>query len=188
MIKKGISLLLISCLLVISTAVTGLASTARINATGEISEALQQEIEEIFWMEKALDALEGTTGTSTRGAIVAVIYIVAGEPSVNFETVFTDVSNESDYSDAIVWAYKNGIVYGFGDGSFKPYEDITKEQFALMFYRYTRILGYDIIVPDDFPQIPHTSDWAQDAMRWMVYFEWLSHSNPSSPLVIDIPS
>jgi len=187
-IKKGISLFLAACLLVTLTTIVGLIGITELHATGETIEAFQQEAEEDICiytaMDKVNDILDGITGTLSRGAAVAVFYRVSNEPSINFEAIFTDVSGESDYADAIIWAYKNGIVHGFCDGSFKPYEAITTEQFALMLYRYVRILGYDGKVPVDFPQIPHSSDWAQDAMRWAVYYGWLAHHNPYSPLVL----
>jgi len=186
-IIKGVFLILMGCLLVNSAAAAGLFSSMKLYAS-ETMEGVQQEAGEDTWIDKAFDILEGTTGTLSRGTAVAVLYSVAHEPDINFEVIFMDVSRESDYAEAIIWAYKSGIVLGFGDGSFKPYETITKEQFALMLYQYARNFGYDMSVPADFPQIPQSSDWAQHAMRWAVYFALLSHDNPRSPLMFNMDS
>jgi len=184
-IKKAASLLLAGCLLVISTAATGLINTMELHAA-ETTEIFQHHEEEANSFDKLGDMLGEITGTLSRGTAVALLYRVSGEPYINFETVFIDVSDESNYADAIIWAYKNNIVHGFGDGSFKPYDTITNEQFALLLYRYARFLGYYTDgVPVDFPQIPHSSDWAQNAMRWAVYFGWLSPNNPQYPLDIN---
>ncbi len=42
------------------------------------------------------------------------------------------------YTDAILWAAGNGIVEGYGNGKFGTDDNITREQFAAILYRYAK--------------------------------------------------
>ena len=82
---------------------------------------------------------------------------------------FTDVPAGCWYTDAIVWAAQNGIVCGFGDGTFRPNEAVTRAQAAVMLYGYAAFTGADVTARADLSaysdagQIP---SWAMDAMQW----------------------
>lgn len=74
--------------------------------------------------------------TLTRGMVVTVLYRIHGEPDVSeLEMPFSDVSNIW-YFDAIKWAASNEIALGFGDGTFRPNVNVTREQMAAFIYRY----------------------------------------------------
>ena len=64
-------------------------------------------------------------------------------------SVFTDVAGDAWYSAAITWANENGIVTGFGDGTFGPGKAITREQLAAILYRYAQYRKYDVSVGED---------------------------------------
>lgn len=64
------------------------------------------------------------------------LYRMAGSPEVDGVSPFADCS-EAD----VIWAAENGIVAGFEDGTFRPYEGITREQFAVVVYNYMKYLG-----------------------------------------------
>ncbi len=61
----------------------------------------------------------------TRGMAVQMIYELAGTPSTNAISPFND--KKCDYEKAIDWAYENNIILGFGDGTCRPNENITRE-------------------------------------------------------------
>ena len=72
----------------------------------------------------------------SRAMLAVILYAMAGEPAVTGESPFTDVPAGCWYTDAIVWAAQNGIVCGFGDGTFRPNEAVTRAQAAVMLYGY----------------------------------------------------
>lgn len=105
----------------------------------------------------------------SRAMLAVILYAMAGEPAVTGESPFTDVPAGCWYTDAIVWAAQNGIVCGFGDGTFRPNEAVTRAQAAVMLYGYAAFTGADVTARADLSaysdagQIPA---WALDAMQW----------------------
>ena len=105
----------------------------------------------------------------SRAMLAVILYAMAGEPAVTGESPFTDVPAGCWYTDAIVWAAQNGIVCGFGDGTFRPNAAITRAQAAVMLYGYAAFTGADVTARADLSaysdagQIPA---WAMDAMQW----------------------
>jgi len=111
----------------------------------------------------------------TRAMAATIFHRLAGLPEVTFDPVFSDVSAERWYSDAIVWAAQNDIVEGIGNGLFAPRSYVTREQFTTMLHRFAMAQGYDVSVPDNFTfddsfwDIDQVSWWAMDGMTWTVY-------------------
>lgn len=105
----------------------------------------------------------------SRAMLAVILYAMAGEPAVTGEGPFTDVPAGCWYTDAIVWAAQNGIVCGFGDGTFRPNAAVTRAQAAVMPYGYAAFTGADVTARADLSaysdagQIPA---WAMDAMQW----------------------
>jgi hypothetical protein len=105
----------------------------------------------------------------SRAMLAVILYAMAGEPAVTGESPFTDVPAGCWYTDAIVWAAQNGIVSGFGDGTFRPNAAVTRAQAAVMLYGYAAFTGADVTARADLSaysdagQIPA---WAMDAMQW----------------------
>ncbi len=110
--------------------------------------------------------------TTTRAMIVTILYRLEGEPAVSGESPFDDVAEGQWYTDAVIWAAENEIVNGYGDGKFGPTDDITREQFATILYRYEKYKGGgfegDWEFPLDFVDVDALSDWADEAMHWCV--------------------
>ena len=52
------------------------------------------------------------------------------------KATFTDVPDGEWYSNAVAWAAEKGIVSGYGNGLFGPGDNITREQLAVMLWRY----------------------------------------------------
>lgn len=55
----------------------------------------------------------------------------------NYPLDFSDVADEAWYAGAIRWAASRGIVGGYGNGAFGPSDPITREQLAVMLWRYS---------------------------------------------------
>ena len=73
---------------------------------------------------------------TNRAMLVTILYRLDGEPAVTKNIPFSDVAAGEWYSDAINWAAANGIVGGYGDGTFRPDRDLTREEAATILYRY----------------------------------------------------
>ena len=106
-----------------------------------------------------------------RAQFASVIYRLAGEPEVVFKDTFSDVPAGKWFSEAVIWANENGIVSGPGDGTYGPYDNITREQMARMLMEFARVQSYNTDEREDFAKFADASQvsrWATDYMRWAV--------------------
>ena len=103
--------------------------------------------------------------------MVMVLYRMAGEPAVTGGHPFTDVPDGQWYSDAVAWAYQQGIVNGMTATTFCPTLDITREQTATILMRDTAKSGGDVSARaplSAFPDAESVSGYALEAMQWAV--------------------
>ena len=110
------------------------------------------------WCYETVDAavtkgiFKGVTATEfapdnvfSRAMLVTVLYRMAGEPDVSeYTEPFTDISEDFWSYDAILWAYNNGIINGYEDGSFRPNDSISRQALCAMLVRYLRYAGKDL--------------------------------------------
>lgn len=104
----------------------------------------------------------------SRGMLATVLYRLEGLPDQDTAVLFEDVDSDAWYTDGVVWAAENGIVNGDGQGQFRPNDSITREQFAVMLWRYA---GSPETGSDQglaFTDADQTSGYAQQALRWAV--------------------
>ena len=104
----------------------------------------------------------------TRGMLATVLWRMDGTPMPQGKNIFSDISADW-YKNAILWASENNIVSGYGSGLFGPDDDITREQIAVILYRYSQYKGHGMTARADLSSYPDTgeiSSWAQDAMKW----------------------
>ena len=73
----------------------------------------------------------------TRAQIVTFLYRAAGSPEVaeNVTNPFTDVSKDSVYYNAIMWAVEKKITTGVTDTTFEPNSPCTRAQIVTFLYR-----------------------------------------------------
>ncbi len=101
----------------------------------------------------------------TRGMLAAVLHNLEGNPVQAASVRFSDVEDGAWYAAGIRWAAACGIVDGYSGGLFGPGDTITREQLAVMLWRYagrpapTRLRL-------DFPDADQVSGWALDALCW----------------------
>ena len=73
------------------------------------------------------------------------------------------------YTEGVRWASSVGVVGGYPDGSFGPDDPITREQLAVMLYRYADYKGWDVTELADlsaFTDAESISGYAVTALRW----------------------
>lgn len=165
------------------------ASAVTVKGTFKKEEAVQpstlpfNDVSESEWFYEAVKyvydkgMMNGVSDTAfapysnlTRGMIAQVLYNLEGKPAVS-GSAYTDVAADQWYNDAVNWAAQKGIVTGYGDGTFGPMDNITREQMAAILYRYAQYKGYDVSAKGDltaFTDGNTVSDWAKDAMSWAV--------------------
>ena len=110
-------------------------------------------------------------GQVSRAMLVTVLYRLAGEPEVDYKTIFLDVKKGQWYSDAVIWAYEEGITMGTDAAHFSPDAAVTREQTATFLCRYAEWEGYDVSARADlsgFPDENAVSAYAGDALSWAV--------------------
>lgn len=125
------------------------------------------------------DIMTGTSATtfepfaaSLRNMIVTVLWRIEGSPNTNYPNSFTDVPENSWYTDAVRWAAENGIVQGYGNGALGATDALTREQMVCMLYRYAVYNGLDVADSSDnlstFTDSDKISDYAVEAMNWAI--------------------
>lgn len=133
-----------------------------------------------FVYENGLFEGTGTTGSGSvfsagtnmsRAMLAVVLQRLAGETGTAPSAGFSDVSAGTWYTDAVNWAANAGVVTGDG-GKFSPAADVSREQMAVMLYRYAKdYAGRNVTAAGDlsaFPDRAKVSGWAEDALAWAV--------------------
>ena len=124
-------------------------------------------------MDGVSDTLFGPELTLSRSMIVTLLWRLEGKPAVEYAGVFSDVPAGVWYSAAVEWAASEGLVLGYGDGTFGVNDDVTREQLAAILWRYAKWKDYDVSVVEDtnilsFNDAFDTADWAMPAMQWAI--------------------
>lgn len=123
------------------------------------------------YMEGIGDGLFAPNQTLNRAMVATVLYRMAGTPEVTSTSNFSDVVPGSYYENAVAWAAAEGITLGYGDQTFRPLRDISRQEMTTMFYRYAKSAGLDVSKAADlssFTDGAKASPYAQDAMKWAV--------------------
>lgn len=79
----------------------------------------------------AIGEIEGKkTVRSKKGKISPNVISIDGGSGISSGDCgnFADVSSSSKYCDAIEWAFSEGIFVGYNDGTFKPYQSISRSE------------------------------------------------------------
>ena len=103
----------------------------------------------------------------TRAQIVTFLYRAAGSPAVKADTVnpFTDVSKDSVYYNAILWAVENGITKGTTDTTFDPNAVCTRGQIVTFLFRASG--DEKVATGTNFADVASGS-YCADAVAWAV--------------------
>jgi len=159
----------------------GAALTVRNGQTVKIidnSRTFEDVAEDAWYAENvafvtARELFNGTSDTQfspdismSRGMLVTVLYRLENEPETAVP-IFSDVPSGRYYTDAVGWAVENHIVDGYGDGNFGPDAPITREQLAVLLWRYAGSPASAETL-DRFADAGVAGTWALDALRWAV--------------------
>ena len=103
----------------------------------------------------------------TRAQIVTFLYRAAGSPAVKADTVnpFTDVSKDSVYYNAILWAVEKGITKGTTETTFDPNAVCTRGQIVTFLFRASG--DEKVATGTNFADVASGS-YCADAVAWAV--------------------
>ncbi|MGN1092656.1 MAG: S-layer homology domain-containing protein, partial [Monoglobaceae bacterium] len=136
---------------------------------------------EKHWAENAIDFVtsreifSGTENgfepesTTSRAMLVTTLFRLEEAEAIGTQG-FEDVSDDTWYTDAVVWASANKIAEGTGKG-FEPDGNVTREQLCTIIYRYAENIGMDTDTEngfDNFKDKEEVSEWAKEAIGWAV--------------------
>lgn len=111
--------------------------------------------------------------TTTRAMVVTMLWRLEGKPEVASSCSFEDVAGGSYYAQAVDWAQKSGVVYGFSDTVFGPNRHITREQLIAIMWRYAKYKDVDVSMGKNtelnkFDDHSDVTAYAVDAVKWSV--------------------
>ena len=151
------------------------------NVFADISNTAWQLTHAIYACQKGLMAGKGTDAQGrikfdpnspiSRQEFVQVLYNAEGKPAVTIENPFPDVKNDW-YKNAVLWANQAGIASGMGNGSFGVGLNISRQDLAMMLYKYAAMRGCSLDAEegkiDQFADGSKVSGYAKTAMNWAV--------------------
>lgn len=109
----------------------------------------------------------------SKAMLVTVLWRMKNEPNNQSDVKFADVEDEQWYTKAIAWAVSESIVLGYDDMHFGTNDNITREQLAVILYRYAEKSGIDVSACDDvdlsvYGDADLISEFAVPALKWAV--------------------
>ena len=128
----------------------------------------------------------------TRAMAVTILYRLAGRPPVSGSSAFSDVPADSWHAAAVTWGAETAAIAGYGNGKFGPGDQITREQFAVILFRYAGNAGRDLAADtlpalDAYQDAEDVSPYALAAVKWACGLGLLEgdrtrHLNPQAEL------
>lgn len=108
---------------------------------------------------------------TTRAMAATLLWRMEGCPKAEGENPFTDVEENQWYTQAVVWAADAGLVTGYGGGLFRPEEPVSRQDLALLFYRYAQNKDIAFSLDEDidifsYADAQEIEEYAVPAMRW----------------------
>lgn len=106
----------------------------------------------------------------TRADFAAALYQMGGGNGGG-SARFSDVPPDHTAAAAAAWCEANGVATGYGDGTFRPDDSITREQMAAMLLRFVRYKGLDAgpgASLSKFQDAGQVQSYAREAVAWAV--------------------
>ena len=107
----------------------------------------------------------------TREQLVSALHQREGSPVVNYAMGYSDVDAGASYAEAVRWASSEKLVSGYDNGCFGPNDPVTREQLAVILYRYAQRsdLGFTgaWAFPLGYEDAASINAYAYEAVCWM---------------------
>ena len=135
----------------------------------EAGEAIKNMVARGVLKGTGADKFEPET-TITRSMVTEVFMRIATEKTIDTAQEFKDVKQEDWYNNSVKWAASKNIIKGFEDGTFKPNQKVTAQEFAVMLKRM--LDTYKIEMPNqkaiDEGKYQALQDWSKEAVIKMI--------------------
>lgn len=105
----------------------------------------------------------------SRAMMATILWSAAGKPSPAAPAGFTDVAADAWYASAAAWAQENGVAAGYEDGTFRPDSSVTREQLAVMLWKYETLKNGAPASTGSlagYSDAASASSWAAAALTW----------------------
>lgn len=183
---KKLTALLLAALM--TSALTGTAFAAEDGGKqyADVPAWAQEYVERIVdqgLVDGKTDTAFGANDPMTRADLVTALYRLAGSPTLpggEIKSPFKDVSADSDYFDAVIWAYDHKIVNGKGGNVFDPDGMASRQEIAKILNEFAaRQVGKDALKSREdvlaaYPDANDMGAWAKDYMNWAVASEFIT--------------
>ena len=103
--------------------------------------------------------------------VATILFRLNGSKKADKTSAFQDLGSATWYTDAVQWANENGVVTGYNATTFGPNDNVTREQLAVMLYRYAKLTNIKMAAAADmsiYKDAKDVSSFAQEAMAWAV--------------------
>lgn len=111
----------------------------------------------------------GKNDPLTRVQIVKSLYNYCGErPATVRMDYFSDMPDDGLGATAIVWAGEKGIISGYSNGKFGPYDNLTREQMVTILYNTAGRPATGTSALDRFSDKDQVADYAVNAFSWAI--------------------
>jgi len=155
-----------------------------ITLTADVNLSVFTDVNTSLWYKNAVEysvannLFTGTSATTwepdtalTRAMFVTVLGKYEGVSNTDYTTCeFNDVADGLWYTGYVQWAYNEGLVAGTGGGNFSPNDSITRQEMAVIFYKYAASKSCDMTASGSawsgFSDKDTTDSWAVTALTW----------------------
>ena len=111
----------------------------------------------------------GKNDPLTRVQIVKSLYNYCGErPATVRLDYFSDMPEDGLSATAIVWAGEKGIISGYSNGKFGPYDSLTREQMVTILYNAAGRPATSTAALAQFSDRGQVADYAVNAFAWAI--------------------
>ncbi|MBR2421187.1 MAG: S-layer homology domain-containing protein [Oscillospiraceae bacterium] len=100
-----------------------------------------------------------------RAQVVTFLWRLDGKPAVSGKNTFTDVQKGSWYADPVLWAMKEKVTDGMGEGLFEPYGTCNRAQIVTFLWKYAGKPKANVKAP--FTDV-RAGSWYAEAVAWAV--------------------
>ena len=115
------------------------------------------------WMDGTGEGKFSPNDGLTRAMLTTILWRMEDCPAAAVTGNFTDTVRGSWYDGGVSWCVAEGLFQGFPDGSFRPNDAVTREQLAVVFYRYADAAPTGAAAK---VSVKNGCSWAADACVW----------------------
>ena len=160
-----------------------------------------QDVPQNVWYHEAVDYVVDTgimTGAggafrpdacTTRAEMVEALWRSMGAPQPDqlSPLAYSDISDGMYCADAVRWATQNSIINGYLDGTFRPDQQVSRQELATILWRMAGVLGRDVtggVSLEQFPDGSKVGSYALEAVQWAVGQGYIHGSDEGSQILL----